>query len=131
MTSIMKKNAHKLRRTRLWTAPLYLFVISISLTTALVVIDKNDQKRLKGYEDAATIVGLGRARQECQKEGLSPTICNSLTGSSGTSECDGMTCWITYVSSAEPYTFGASITTNMQGDKYVVTEYLRNTAESE
>lgn len=67
-----------------------------SLITGIVILNKNDEKRLQGYEDAAKPVGLARAKEECLKEGLGST-CDSMTASATTAECsNGYNCWIIY-----------------------------------
>ncbi|HSX00493.1 MAG TPA: hypothetical protein VLH38_05650 [Patescibacteria group bacterium] len=117
-------------KSKLLKVSLIVVVITILLggiTLAILSVNKKDAIRLKEYKDAATVIGIARAKQECRREGLSAEVCDSITGAIDTSECSGMTCWIVYARSRDPNGYGASITINKQNDRYIVIDYLRDT----
>ena len=112
---------------------LLILFVAIGAMSGMILrvnaINKSDAKRQKIYEDAATPVGLARAKEECVKEGIGDKICDTMTGDTSSTECGGKTCWITYAHTDDPYKFGASITIVKQGNKYNISKYLRNTVE--
>ena len=119
---------HKSRWIKVAIATLIAATFFISLFGVLSA-NRNDAKRLKGYENAALAVGLDRARQECQKEGLKQDVCGDITGVVSTSNCGDRICWIVYARSGDPHGYAASFTISKQGnsENYVIIDYLRDT----
>jgi hypothetical protein len=108
-----------------------IWLVVIVITLVIVSIQRNDSRRLESYTADATKIGLARAKEECEKENLSTKVCSNLLSSVSTTECEGITCWIVYARSAEVKGFAASITVSRQNNKYVVTDYLRDTGTQE
>lgn len=102
------------------------FIALAFITIGLILINKSDNKTAEDFERKATPVGLKRAKEECTKEGIRTDICDTITGSAGTTECHGQTCWIVYAHAKNDKLYRASITVALRGDKYVVTDYLRD-----
>lgn len=106
---------------------LLVSIVAVTLGIyGVIAFLKKDAARLEGYEDAAKVVGMARAKQECFKEGLRVEICSTLTGDISTSECHGMTCWVVYARSTNQEDYWASVTINKQGEEYKVINYGRN-----
>lgn len=114
----------KTKQIMVFAAIVLGIVIVIALLIRWVAVhDRNLASRL---EAEAIPIGVAKAKQECQKEGLDPNICNSITGVASTSECEGKTCWIIYARSEDPTLFRASVTVHKQDNTFAVLHYLRD-----
>lgn len=101
-------------------------MIILLLVIGFILINKHDENKAADLEEKATPVGLSRARSECKKEGLSPQVCSTVTGSAGTTECGGQTCWIVYAHSKDENLYRAGVTVTLKDGKFVATDYLRD-----
>ena len=97
------------------------------LAMGINAINKFDAKRQKSYEDAATPIGLARAKEECLKEGLDNEVCDSITvTATTTTECGGRVCWIVHAETKDVYVFTSEVSIGLTNGKYVVFKYNRS-----
>jgi hypothetical protein len=106
-----------------------LMLASISLLCVILTVGmlySRDAKQAKVDEQRALAIGLERAKQECQAEGLLDSVCGNLTTSIADTECEGRQCWIVYANTADRKEFFASVTVSKDNDTLSVTDYTRN-----
>lgn len=85
-----------------------LAVITCALIIALVLNGDHDMQRKN--EAIAILVGVEHAKKECISEGISKPICDSITGSASTTDCQGKPCWIVYAQSQNRTKFSSGVT---------------------
>jgi hypothetical protein len=83
-------------------------------------------KQAKVDEQRALAIGLERAKQECQAEGLLDNVCGNITTSIAATACEGKQCWIIYANTTNRKEFFASVTVSKDNDALSVTDYTRN-----
>jgi hypothetical protein len=107
-------------------AAILIAAIAAAITVWVIHTNNDDRVRLQSYDNAATTVGLSYARQKCLEEGVDATICNSITGVVGRTECAGMSCWIVNTMSSDGHTYRAGVTVQRQDGHFKATGYLRD-----
>lgn len=90
---------------------------------------KKDNESLRKDTDAVNSMGVKTSKSECVKAGIQPKDCESITGTTSTTECNGRGCWIVSVSTKNTDIYGASMTVEKQNGKFEITDYLRNNGD--
>lgn len=108
-----------------------VLVVAASTGIGLTIwrADKANRKLVAEYEQRALPVGLARAKEECKKEGLGETDCNSMTSDVTTAECsNGRDCWIVYVYTGNKSLFASVIVERVDpaATRLRATDYVRN-----
>jgi len=93
---------------------------------ALYLVVKFDIGHTRQAEQEAMAVAVTKGKQECQKEGQRPEICESIKGYVTTSECLGERCWIVHTNAADLSVYGAGMIVRRENGTYVTSEYIRN-----